>query len=155
MKQILFAVLIFIPVSCLAQTTGANLGTSASSQVQQLLIDQTQAVAQAQKSKDSDTLKRLLTDDFQQVGSEGKLHDKDDFTGDAKDGKLTDYTLYNLKVLSIDDNAAIVTCDAIIHMTEGDDLLAPRYQHLSDVWVKQGDQWRLRFQQATARRPID
>jgi hypothetical protein len=40
-------------------------------------------------------------------------------------------------------------------MTEGDDLLAPRYQHLSDVWVKQGDQWRLRFQQATARRPID
>ncbi len=45
--------------------------------------------------------------------------------------------------------------DAIIHMSEGDDGLAPRYQHFSDVWVKQGDQWRLRFQQATARRPID
>jgi hypothetical protein len=148
MKQILFTVLIFLSISCFAQ----NAGISA---LQQALIAQTQAVAQAQKSKDGDTLKRLLTDDFQQVGSEGKLHDKDDFTGDAKDGKLTDCTLYNLKVLSIDDNAAIVTYDAVIHMTEGDDLLAPRYQHLSDVWVKQGDQWRLRFQQATARRPID
>ncbi len=149
MKQIIFAILIFISVNCAAQAA-----TSAT-QLQQALVAQTQAVAQAQKSKDGDTLKRLLTDDFQQVGSEGKLHDKDDFTGDAKDGKLTDYTLYNLKVLSIDENAAIVTYDAVIHMTEGDDLLAPRYQHLSDVWVKQGDQWRLRFQQATARRPID
>ncbi len=154
MKPTLFAFLIFLSVSCLAQNTGANTATSAT-QLQQALVAQTQAVAQAQKSKDGDTLKRLLTDDFQQVGSEGKLHDKDDFTGDAKDGKLTDYTLYNLKVLSIDENAAIVTYDAVIHMTEGDDLLAPRYQHLSDVWVKQGDQWRLRFQQATARRPID
>jgi hypothetical protein len=112
-------------------------------------------VAQAQKSKDGDTLKRLLTADFQQVGSEGKLHDKDDFIGDAKDGKLTDYTLYDLKVLPVDDNAAIVTCDAVIHGTEGDNILVPHYQHLSFVWVKQVDQWRLRFEQATARRPID
>jgi hypothetical protein len=149
MKQVVFAILIFISVNCAAQTAAP------ATQLQQALVAQTQAVAQAQKSKDGDTLKRLLTDDFQQVGSEGKLHDKDDLTGDAKDGKLTDYTLYNLKVLSIDENAAIVTYDAVIHMTEGDDLLAPRYQHLSDVWVKQGDQWRLRFQQATARRPID
>jgi len=26
----------------------------------------------------------------------------------------------------------------------------PRYQHVSSVWVKQGDQWKLKFQQATA-----
>jgi hypothetical protein len=149
MKPILFAILILVPIYCFPQT-----GTS-SAQLQQALIAQSQAVARAQKSKDGDALKRLLTDDFQQVGSEGKLHDKDEFIGDAQDGKLADYTLYNLKVLPIDDNAAIVTYDAVIHMTEGDDLLAPRYQHFSDVWVKQGEQWRLRFQQATARRPID
>jgi hypothetical protein len=152
MKQPFLILLMFLSVSCMAQTAREE---TSSAQLQQALIAQTQAVAQAQKSKDGDTLKRLLTDNFQQVGSEGKLHDKDDFTGDAKDGKLTDCTLYGFKFLSIDDNAAIVTYDAIIHMTEGDDLLAPRYQHFSDVWVKQGDQWRLRFQQATARRPID
>jgi hypothetical protein len=152
MKQAFLILLMFLSVSCMAQTAREE---TSSTHLQQALIAQTQAVAQAQKSKDGDTLKRLLTDNFQQVGSEGKLHDKDDFTGDAKDGKLTDCTLYNFKFLSIDDNAAIVTYDAIIHMTEGDDLLAPRYQHFSDVWVKQGDQWRLRFQQATAKRPID
>ncbi len=154
MKQILFAVLIFLSVSCLAQGTGANAGAS-TPPLQQALIAQTQAVAQAQRSKDGDAMKRLLTDDFKQVGSEGKLHDKDDFIGDAKDGKLKDSNLYNLEVLSIDDNAAIVTYDAVIHGIEGDDLPVPRYQHFSDVWVKQGDQWRLRFQQATAKRPID
>jgi hypothetical protein len=151
MKQILFVVLTFLSVACLAQGTNAV----ANAQLQQTLIAQTQAVAQAQKSKDGDSLKRLLTDDFQQVGSEGKLHDKDEFTGDAKGGKLKDCTLYNFKLLSIGDNAAIVTYDAVIHGTEGDDVLVPRYQHLSDLWVKQGEQWRLRFQQATTRRPID
>jgi hypothetical protein len=154
MKQIWFTILFSLSVCCSAQTTTAG-GGARTAQADQILISQTQAVAQAEKSKDSDALKRLLTDDFQQVGSEGKLHDKDEFIGDAKDGKLTDFTLYNLKVLPVDENAAIVTYDAIIHMTEGDDLLAPRYQHVSDVWAKQGEQWRLRFQQATARRPID
>jgi hypothetical protein len=142
----------FLALACSAQTAG---GGARSTQADQILIGQTQAVALAQKSKDGDALKRLVTDDFQRVGSEGKLHDRDDLVGDAKDGKLTDYSLYNFKVLAVDDHAAIVTYDAIIHMTEGDDLLAPRYQHFSDVWVKQGEQWRLRFQQATARRPID
>jgi hypothetical protein len=154
MKQILFAFLIFLSFSCSAQSTGASAGAAATP-LQQTLITQTQAVLQAQKSKDADTLKRLLTDDFHHVGSEGRLHDKDDFIGDAKDGKLTDFTLYDLKVLPIDDNAAIVTCDAVIHGTEGDNILVPHYQHLSFVWVKQGDQWRLRFQQATAKRPVD
>jgi uncharacterized protein (TIGR02246 family) len=153
MKPILFAILISLSVSSPAQSTGANAG--ATTPLQQTLISQSQAVVQAQKSKDGDALKHLLTDDFQQVGSEGKLHDKGDFIGDAKDGKLTDFTLYNFKFLSIDDNAAIVTCDAVIHGTEGDNVLVPHYQHLSFVWVKQGDQWRLRFQQATAKRPID
>ena len=144
------AVVLFFSLLCSAQI--ANSGDATLSQT---LISQTQAVAQAEKSKDGDALKRFLADDFQQVVSEGKLHDKGEFIGDAKDGKLTNSTLYSIEVLPVDEKVAIVTYDAIIHMTEGDDLLAPRYQHLSDVWVKQGEQWRLRFQQATARRPID
>ncbi|MFZ0283881.1 MAG: nuclear transport factor 2 family protein [Terriglobales bacterium] len=143
---------LLLALSCAAQTAGGGVRATPA---EQALISQTQAVAQAQKSKDTDSLKRLLSNDFAQVGSEGKLHDKGDVLDDAKDGLLKDYTLYNLEVLPIDENAAIVTFDAIIHQAEGDDLLAPRYQHFSDVWVKQDGQWRLRFQQATARRPID
>jgi len=134
------------------QTAGG--GTQATA-AEQSLITQTQAVAHAQKSKDGEALKRLLADDFQQVGSEGRLHDKDEFIGDARDGKITDYTLYNIRLLPIDENAAIVTCDAVVHGTEGDNVLVPHYQHLSFVWTKQGEQWRLRFQQATAKRPVD
>jgi len=154
MKKFSVIGLILLAVCGLAQTTAAG-GAAASNLLHKSLISQSQAVAQAQKAKDADTLKRLLTDDFEQVGSEGKLHDKEEFVGDAKDGKLKDVMLYNLQILPVNDSATIVTYDAVVHMSEGDDVPAPRYQHFSDLWVKQGEQWRLRFQQSTARRPID
>jgi hypothetical protein len=59
-------------------------------------------------------------------------------------------------VVPVNEDAAIVTCDCVIHMPEGDAAgLAPRYQHISDLWVNPDDQWRLRFLQATVVRPID
>jgi hypothetical protein len=126
------------------------------SPLEQMLIANTKAVPEAQKSKNVDFLKRTLTDDFVFVGSEGKLHDKEEIVESARDGELKDYYTYNLRVLPVDDEAAIVTYDCIVHMPEGDAPgMAPRYQHISDLWVKQDDQWRLKFQQATAARPID
>jgi hypothetical protein len=120
------------------------------------LIANTKAIPEAQKSKNVDFLKRTLTDDFLWVGSEGRLHDKEEIVESARDGELKDYYTYNLRVVPVDDEAAVVTYDCIIHMPEGDAPgLAPRYQHISDLWVKQNDQWRLKFQQATAARPID
>jgi hypothetical protein len=124
--------------------------------LQQTLIANTKAVPEAQKSKNVDFLKRTLTDDFLFVGSEGRLHDKEEIVENARAGELKDFYTYNLRVVPVDDEAAIVTYDCIIHMPEGDAPgMAPRYQHISDLWVKQDDQWRLKFQQATAARPID
>lgn len=125
------------------------------SPLEQALIESSKAIPEAQKTKNTEFLKRTLTDDFRAVGSEGMLHNREEFVGDASDGTLKDYTVYNFQVLPVDDNAALVTYDGIIHMPEGDTDIAPRYQHFSDLWVKQGDQWKLRFQQATPRRPID
>jgi len=126
------------------------------SSLEQTLIANTNAVPEAQKSKNVDFLKRTLTDDFVFVGSEGRLHDKEEIVESARDGELKDYYTYNLRVLPVDDEAAIVTYDCIIHMPEGDAPgMAPRYQHISDLWVRKDDQWRLKFQQATAARPID
>jgi hypothetical protein len=125
-------------------------------QLEQTLISNTNAVPEAQKTKNIDFLKRTLTDDFVAVGSEGKLHDKVETLESAHDGELKDFYTYNLRVLPVNDNAAIITYDCVIHMPEGDAPgMAPRYQHLSDLWVKQDDQWRLKFQQATAARPVD
>jgi hypothetical protein len=124
--------------------------------LEQTLIAETNAVPEAQKTKNIDFLKHKLTDDFVLVGSEGRLHDKEEIVESARDGELKDYYTYNLRVLPVDDEAAVVTYDCIVHMPEGDAPgLAPRYQHISDLWVKQDDQWRLKFQQATAARPID
>jgi hypothetical protein len=135
---------------------GSGKSSKPLSVLEQTLIANTNAVPEAQKSKNVDFLKRTLTDDYVFVGSEGKLHDKEEILGSARDGELKDYYTYNLRVLPVNDEAAVVTYDCIIHMLEGDAPgMAPRYQHISDLWVKQDDQWRLRFQQATAARPID
>jgi ribonuclease HI len=131
-------------------------GAKSFNPLEQALVADSQAVAEAQKAKDIESLKRLLTDDFEQVGSEGGLHSKGDVIGDAKDGLLKDYSLYQFAVLPVDENAAIVTYNAIIQTAEGDEPgQAPRYQHFSDLWVKQGEQWRLRFEQSTPLRHID
>jgi len=124
--------------------------------LEQALIAKSKAAGEAQVRKDLSFLKSTLTDDFVQVRSEGKMHDRKDFIDDAEDGSVTEFSLYKPRVLMIDENAAMVTYDCIITMTEGDaPNLAPRYQRISDLWVKQGEQWRLKFQQATASRPVD
>ena len=144
---------------CLSTITSAQVQGNAPkplSPLEQSLIASTKAVPEAQKSKNVDFLKRTLTDDFVFVGSEGRLHDKEEIIETARDGELKDYYIYNLRVVPVDDEAAVVTYDCIIHMPEGDAPgMAPRYQHISDLWVKQDDQWRLKFQQATPARPID
>jgi hypothetical protein len=126
------------------------------SALEQTLIANTRAIPEAQKDKNVAFLKRSLTDDFVAVGSEGKLHDKEEILESARDGELKDYYAYNLRVVPVNEAAAIVTYDCVIHMPEGDAPgMAPRYQRISDLWVKQEDQWRLKFQQATAARPVD
>jgi hypothetical protein len=153
MKRFLVAILTCLAVPCIAQV--APNTAKPLTQLEQTLISQSEAVSRAQKTKDLEALRHLLTHDFERVGSEGGLHDKSDMLDDAREGNLEDYRLYDFKVLPVDENVAIVTYNAVIQMPEEDETPAPRYQHFSDVWVKQGDQWRLRFQQATVKRAID
>jgi hypothetical protein len=155
MKSLVTAVLICMAIPCIAQTAPNTARTKPLTQLEENLISQSQAVARAQKAEDLATLRSLLTDDFERVGSEGGLHDKSDVLDDVHENTLTDYRLYDFKVLQVDENVAIVTYNAVIQMPEGDEGPAPRYQRFSDVWSKQGDQWRLRFQQATVKRSID
>ena len=155
MRNLLLMTLFFcFSIGCFSQADGHQ--RKPLSPIEQTLISMTNAVLEAQKTKDVNFLKRRLTDDFVSVGSEGKLHDKEEILASAHEGELKDYYAYNLRVVPVNDDAAVVTYDCVIHMPEGDAPgMAPRYQHISDLWVKQDDQWRLKFQQATAARPID
>lgn len=148
----LLAICIFAALACCAQTP-ADQGQV--TPLQTMLFDNTKTIFEAQKTKNVSTLDGFLTSDFHEVGSEGMLHDRKEFLDDAVEGYLKEYSLYDVKLVHVDDNAVILTYKGILHQLEGDDVLAPRYQHFSDLWVKQGDQWKLKYRQSTPRRSID
>ncbi len=113
------------------------------------LIALEKALPEAQKKHDRDFYKNTLTDDFISVGADGKIHPKDEVLGDLPSTELSEYRPYNIQVVQLNDGAAVVTYDVIIRMAHYDDE-TPRYQHISSIWVKRGEDWKLRFQQATA-----
>jgi hypothetical protein len=128
---------------------------TADGELAQTLIAKSKSVLQNVKSKDVAALNALLSNDFRIVWSDGKLHEKGELLGAAQEGMLRDFQFYSAEVVSIDGDSALVTFNLIVDMPEGDDDRAPRYQKVSDLWVRQGDDWRLKFEQSTPLRPID
>jgi len=106
-------------------------------------------------NKDAATVKSLLADNISIIWSDGKLYDRADLLDLAQQGAIQEYTPYNIRLVPVDNNSAIVTYDCIIQMPEGDTGLAPRYQHVSELWLKQGETRKLVFLQFTADRPVD
>jgi len=145
--------LLLLSADVLAQT---GQSTESSGSLVQVLMAKSNEVQSLRKSKDVNGIKMLLTDDFDYVGGDGRLHHRDELLGDMQDGTLRDFKLYEPQAVQIDSGAALLTYNAILDMREGDDPgMAPRYQKVSDLWVKQGSDWRLKFEQATPVRPID
>jgi uncharacterized protein (TIGR02246 family) len=121
------------------------------SPLEQQLIAAEKSLPEAQLKKDGAALKRLFAEDFSQVSIDGKLRDREEIIGMMTEFTVKQFRQYDFKVLPVSDNVAIVTYDAIMEVAVDDDeIQIPRYQHMSSVWVKQGEQWRLKFQQATA-----
>jgi len=102
----------------------------------------------AKKGRDRDFYKRTLADDFISVGTDGKVHPRQEVLGDLPATQLAEYRPYYMQVVSLNENAAVVTYDVIVRMMQYDEE-EPRYQHVSSIWVKQDGQWKLKFQQAT------
>ena len=158
MKSSGFAICAILVVLCLSFFSLVGLGpvaarssddVKAQSPMAEELIALEKALPDAQKKHDRDFYKRTLTEDFVSVGTDGKVHPREEILGDLPSTQLTEYRLYNIQVMPLNDGAAVVTYDAIVLLAHYDDE-TPRYQHISSIWVKQGDQWRLKFQQATA-----
>jgi len=104
----------------------------------------------AAKKGDSDFFKRTLTDDFQFVPFDGQISGRQDAVDQFSQGGI-DLLAYEMKVIPINDTAAIVTYDVVLRVPpEEDQGPPPRYQHFSTTWVKQGDAWKMKFLQMTA-----
>ena len=143
--------IIVVICGALSSFTHAQAGSS----LADTLIAKSKAIPQLMKAKDVEGLKSLLADDFRIVGSEGRIHGKGEILGAVQEGFLQDFIFYNPQVIQVDADTALVTYNLIVTIPEGDDLLAPRYQKVSDLWERQGNDWRLKFEQATPLRPID
>ena len=119
------------------------------SAVEQTIIDAEKSFIDAAKKPDVAFLKHTLTDDFSYVGADGQLADRQQRIDELSQGG-ENIQAYDMKILMLGDDAAIVTYDAVVRVPPGEDQgPPPRYQHFSSVWVKQGDSWKIRFQQTT------
>jgi hypothetical protein len=118
---------------------------------EQALIDTEKSLIEAKMKDDGAFFKRMLSSDFAMVGVDGMLLEGQDAIDNLGDSDLAELSPYDMKVVFPTETTAIVSYDAIVREKPQEDQgPPPRYQHFSSVWVKQGEAWKLSFQQATA-----
>ncbi len=113
------------------------------------LLDAEKSLSDAQKRHDRAFVQNTLTDDFLAITTDGETKSKVEALSDATDDKRLEYRIYNAQVVPLNDTAAVLSYDVIVRMVHYDEDI-PRYQRVSSIWVKQGNDWKLKFQQATA-----
>jgi hypothetical protein len=128
----------------------ANAPGKALTPLEQTLMVAEKSFVDAAKKGDAAYFKRTLTNDFSFVAFDGQLYDRQDMLDQFGGGGL-DLLPYDMKVVTAGDDVAIVTYDVVLRVPAAEDQgPPPRYQHFSTVWVKQGDAWKMKFQQMTA-----
>jgi hypothetical protein len=141
-----------ILLSCAVSFAGAgqaNAPAKALSPLEQTLMAAEKGFVEAAKKGDVAFFKRTLADDFSFVSFDGELGDRQDMIEGLGGGGL-DLLAYDMKVVPVADGVAIVTYDVVLRVPPVEDQgPPPRYQHFSTTWVKQGDVWKMKFQQMT------
>jgi len=133
-----------------ARVGQANAPSKAPTQLEQTLMNSEKSFVDAAKKGDMAFFKRTLTDDFSFVQFDGQLYSRQDML-DQFAGGGTDLMPYDMKVVMAGEGVAIVTYDVVLRVPAAEDQgPPPRYQHFSTVWVKQGEAWKMKFQQMTA-----
>jgi hypothetical protein len=118
----------------------------AASAFDQELINTEKAFLDAVERGDSEYVKNTVADDFMVIETTGDSSGKAELVHSVRPPQKPEPKpfLYQFHVVQLDSDCAVVTYNAVIHGAPID-----RYQHLSDTWVKQGGQWKLKFQQTT------
>ncbi len=133
---------------CVARVVQAN--APAPSPLEQTLMAAEKNFVEAAKKGDAAFFKRTLTEDFSFVAFDGQLYSRQDMLDQFAQGGA-DIMPYEMKVVSAGDGVGIVTYNVVFRVPASEDQgPPPRYQHFSTVWVKQGDMWKMKFQQMTA-----
>jgi hypothetical protein len=122
----------------------------APTEFEQTLISAEKGFIDAAKKGNVAFFKQTLTSDFSFVSYDGQLYGRQDMI-DQYTQPGTDVLPYEMKVVSAGDSVAIVTYNVVFRVPPAEDQgPPPRYQHFTTVWVKQGDAWKMKFQQMTS-----
>jgi Domain of unknown function (DUF4440) len=145
----LFCAVFFFSMASVSGAAQEAAPAKALSPLEQTLLSSEKDFIAAAKKGDIAFFKRTLAVDFSFVGFDGQLYERQDMI-DQFSGGGVDLQPYNMKVVSAGDNVAIVTYDVIVRVPPQEDQgPPPRYQHWTSTWEKQGDAWKLKFQQTT------
>ena len=130
--------------------------TATVSPLEGTLIGLEKSVIAAENKKDIAGVRQNVAEDCTVVAVDGRIYAHRDIF-DALIYLGAEIAPYNFKVLPLADGVAVVSYDVVVKTAVRDEEEAPlpRYQHFSSVWVNQGGQWKLKFQQATAARVVD
>jgi len=145
-RSLVVLIVVFLALS-VAGAGQANAPAKPLSPIEQTLMAAEKSYVEAAKKGDQAFFKRTLTDDFSFVAFDAQLYDRQEMIDELGQGGI-DLLTYNMKVVTIGDDVGIVTYDVVFRVPPSEDQgPPPRYQHFSTVWVKQGDAWKMKFQQ--------
>ncbi|SPF49502.1 exported hypothetical protein [Candidatus Sulfotelmatobacter kueseliae] len=149
MKRGLVALIVILLASNICGVGQAAAPAKPPSPLEQTLMAAEKSYVEAVKKGDRAFFKQTLTDDFSFVAFDGELYDRQEMIGQFSYGGV-DLLPYNMKAMTVSDGVGIVTYDVVLRVPASEDQgPPPRYQHFSTVWVKQGEAWKMRFQQMT------
>jgi hypothetical protein len=122
----------------------------------QSLIAKSQAVLEAIKMKDVKTLNDLLAENFHSIDLAGDSGNRREMLGSAQEGFLKDFLFYTPQAFRIDSDSVLVSYNTAITLSDAaqrelaeDNLTWPRYSKTADLWVREGGDWKLKFEQVT------
>jgi hypothetical protein len=140
-------------ILCVASFAQAAQSSEADAQE---MIAKSKAALEAIKAKDVPMLNGLLADNFRSVDLAGDFGGKQEMLGSAHEGFVKDFLFYNPQTFRVDNdsilvsyNTAITLSDAALEELVDDNITWPRYSKVSDLWVRQGSDWKLKFEQIT------
>jgi hypothetical protein len=152
----IIACLIVLGATCFAQAVSSSKDSDAQGQ-----IAKSKAVLEAMKSKDAAALNGLLANDFRSVNMAGDFGNRGEMLGAAHEGFLKDFLFYDPQAFRIDNdsimvsyNSSVVLSDSALKELAEDNLTWPRYSRVSDLWVRQDGEWKLKFEQVTPLRAM-
>src|SRR5271169_1655941 len=94
---------------CGSLVAGAQTPAKVLSRLEQTLVASEKSLIEAKKKDDGAFFKRTLTEDFALVGVDGELYEQQEAVEGLGDSGLLELTAYDIKVVAVGENAAIVT----------------------------------------------